>query len=221
MLKLLLKFVIYIGIYFVSFGPGYSYILLELLYSQVYSQTSAPFVLSIYCFFVLCMAVNGITESFVQAVASESEMRYFNIVMLLFSLVYLMVAYLFIQYFSTPGLVIANCLNMIFRIIFNGRYILKQYSQAKKKPSTISIYPHYQVLFSFIIIFLSGLASSNYWCNATYSINDIIIFQFFPQGCIYHVLIGLALFITVSLQIYITEKQFIREIYTIWKTKSQ
>jgi len=122
-LMLMLKLVTFIGLYFISFGPGYSYLLLQLLYSEKYSLTTAPSVLSCYCLLILCLAINGITEAFVQAVASEKEMRYINIVMMVFSLVYMAISYYFLHLFSTSGLVLANCLNMSFRILFNGRYI--------------------------------------------------------------------------------------------------
>jgi oligosaccharide translocation protein RFT1 len=48
-----------IGIYFVAFGPNYSFILLHLLYGSTYSYSAATTVLSWYCLYVLFMGVNG------------------------------------------------------------------------------------------------------------------------------------------------------------------
>ncbi len=97
MLITLLKFMIYIGLVFVCFGPNYSYTLLEILYSSKWSSTSAPHVLSVYCLYVLFMAVNGITEAFVHAVSSKEQMKKYNFWMIGFSAAYLLAAYIMLS----------------------------------------------------------------------------------------------------------------------------
>ena len=59
------------GLMAVAFGPPYTYMLLRLVYGQRWSETEAPRALAVYCLYILLMAVNGILEAFVHAVANS------------------------------------------------------------------------------------------------------------------------------------------------------
>ncbi len=54
-----------------AFGPTYTYMLLRLVYGQRWSETEAPRALAVYCLYILLLAVNGILEAFVHAVANS------------------------------------------------------------------------------------------------------------------------------------------------------
>ncbi len=54
-----------------SFGPACTYMLLRLLYGLRWSETEAPRALATYCVYILLLAVNGILEAFVHAVAES------------------------------------------------------------------------------------------------------------------------------------------------------
>lgn len=54
-----------------AFGPAYTYMLLRLVYGQRWSETEAPRALAAYCLYILLLAVNGILEAFVHAVAES------------------------------------------------------------------------------------------------------------------------------------------------------
>ena len=54
-----------------AFGPAYTYMLLRLVYGQRWSETEAPRALAVYCLYILLLAVNGILEAFVHAVANS------------------------------------------------------------------------------------------------------------------------------------------------------
>lgn len=60
---------------FIAFGPAYSWLLLHLLYGPKWSQSEAPAVLSVYCFLVCAMGLNGIAEAFVNATATAAQLR--------------------------------------------------------------------------------------------------------------------------------------------------
>jgi hypothetical protein len=47
------------GLYFISFGPSFSFLLLHILYGSKFSETSASSVLGVYCIYVFFMAING------------------------------------------------------------------------------------------------------------------------------------------------------------------
>ena len=51
-------------------------ILLQLLYGAAWTATEAPAVLAWYCLFVLFMALNGLTEAYVHALASTRHALY-------------------------------------------------------------------------------------------------------------------------------------------------
>ena len=52
-----------------AFGPAYCYLLLRIVYGQRWSETQAPLALAAYCPYILLLAVNGILEAYVHAVA--------------------------------------------------------------------------------------------------------------------------------------------------------
>ena len=62
---------VHAGLLAVSFGPAYTYMLLRLLYGLRWSETEAPRALATYCVYILLLAVNGILEAFVHAVAES------------------------------------------------------------------------------------------------------------------------------------------------------
>lgn len=62
---------VHAGLLAVSFGPAYTYMLLRLMYGLRWSETEAPRALATYCLYILLLAVNGILEAFVHAVAES------------------------------------------------------------------------------------------------------------------------------------------------------
>jgi len=110
-LRVLTKFMILIGLVFITFGPNYSALLLNTLYGHKFSDTDAATVLSWYCVYVAVIAVNGITEAFVHAVATPEELRRFNYLLIFFSALYLVCATVFVRVIETSGLIFANCVN--------------------------------------------------------------------------------------------------------------
>ena len=65
------------GLLAVAFGPAYTYMLLRVVYGQQWSETEAPRALAVYCLYILLLAVNGILEAFVHAVADSRCACYF------------------------------------------------------------------------------------------------------------------------------------------------
>ena len=59
------------GLLAVALGPAYTYMLLRLVYGPRWSETEAPRALAVYCLYILLLAVNGILEAFVHAVANS------------------------------------------------------------------------------------------------------------------------------------------------------
>ena len=62
------------GLFAVAFGSAYCQLLLRLAYGERWAATGAPAALAAYCPYILLLAVNGILEAFVHAVATPREL---------------------------------------------------------------------------------------------------------------------------------------------------
>ncbi|KAG9459644.1 hypothetical protein H6P81_004152 [Aristolochia fimbriata] len=123
-----LKLVILIGLVVGAFGPSYSYCLIRLLYGRNWSEGEAPNVLRYYCLYVIVLAINGTSEAFLHAAASERQLKWANFFLLVSSTIYVVLNVLLIKSAGAIGLIAANSLNMILRIIYSAIFI-KNYFQ--------------------------------------------------------------------------------------------
>lgn len=115
-----------------AIGPAAAPLLLRLVAGARWSDTGAGDVLGTYCYYIPLLAVNGVSEAFVSATASTSELRKQSIWMGGFSVAFAASAYLFLSVLQmgAKGLVLANCVNMVSRIIFNLNFV-KSYFAAR------------------------------------------------------------------------------------------
>eukprot|EP00898_Chlorokybus_atmophyticus_P004190 jgi/Chlat1/4772/Chrsp308S04743 len=144
-LTLLLKLMLIFGLIFVTFGRGYSYTLLRLLYGSKWSDTDAPYVLAWYCCYVLAMAINGITEAFVHAVASQEQLKRINVWLVAFSITHVITSCLLITWAGAAGLIVANCLNMAWRVVYSLNFT-KRFYEGSNAFSAMSSIPAAPVL---------------------------------------------------------------------------
>lgn len=79
--------------------------------------------LKFYCLYVFFISINGITESLLNSTMSDTQLNKHNFRLIIFSVVYLLFAMLFVNYFHIYGFILANCLNMFLRIVYNVKYI--------------------------------------------------------------------------------------------------
>ncbi|KAL6506669.1 hypothetical protein OROHE_022501 [Orobanche hederae] len=92
-----LKLVLLIGLVVIAFGPSYSYSLIRLLYGRKWSDGEASTALQCYCLYVIALAMNGTSEAFLHAVATEDQLKQSNDSLLVFSLIYLILNVLLIR----------------------------------------------------------------------------------------------------------------------------
>jgi len=186
----LIKFMLLIGLTFVSLGPNYSKLLLDNLYQHTFSNTNAHVVLSWYFLYVAVIAINGITEAFVHAVASKDELKIFNFYLITFSVIYMVAATVFVRVLETSGLILANCINMGLRVAFSAFFIRNFFKTfAESKFSFESIWPKFPVLITFALSFVATSLS-------------------IELGLIRHILVGILSGISILAVIYFTDKQF-------------
>jgi oligosaccharide translocation protein RFT1 len=123
-LENLLKFMSMIGIFVFIYGQSYSKLLLRLYGGDKLSGSDTVVnMLRLYCFYTMFLAVNGLTESFLNATMSDAQLKRHNYRLVLFSIVYLLLIYFLNSFMHIYGLIIANTFNMLFRIVFNIIYI--------------------------------------------------------------------------------------------------
>ncbi|KAG7549891.1 RFT1 [Arabidopsis thaliana x Arabidopsis arenosa] len=194
-----LKLVILIGLIFMAFGPSYSYSLIRLLYGEKWSDGEASLALQFYCLYIIVLAMNGTSEAFLHAVGTENELKRSNDMLLVFSLIYVTLNILLIRSAGAIGLIMANSLNMIFRIIYSGKFI-QRYFQGTSSFSFRKCFPlGWQILIlSSIITLISEktiLDRKNFW-------------ETFPL----HFAIGFICFCLSAIVIYRRERVFIKRI---------
>ncbi|CAL0308328.1 unnamed protein product [Lupinus luteus] len=190
------------GLVFIAFGPSYSYSLIRLLYGEKWSDGEATTALRYYCFFIIVLAMNGTSEAFMHAVATESQLKHSNDSLLVFSLIYIVLNVLLIRSAGAVGLIVANSLNMTLRIIYSAIFI-KKYFQESQEPSSFSFYSCLPS--GWIVLLLSGvitLISENVFLKQD---------NFWPTFMT-HFSVGVACFCVSSYVIYSREKPFIRRI---------
>lgn len=105
-----------------SLGPYIAPRMLTLVAGRKWSATAAGPVLGAYTFYIPLLALNGVTEAFVAAVATNSQLRQQTITMGFYFVGSAGAAYAFLRVMEmgATGLVWANCVNMMGRIIWGA-----------------------------------------------------------------------------------------------------
>lgn len=125
LLQDLLKLYALVSLVSFSIGPIVAPILLRIIAGSRWADTEASDVLAIYCYYIPLLAVNGVTESFVAATASNEDLYYQSLFMGAFFAGFAGSAYFFLKVLrlGAQGLVWSNCVNMALRILFNVRFV--------------------------------------------------------------------------------------------------
>lgn len=144
LLQTILKFYNIINLLAIVVGPTVAPLLLRIVAGARWADTEASSVLSVYCYYIPFLGVNGLTEAFVAAVASNAELGSQSLSMGVFFGAFASAAWLFLHYLKlgASGLVYANCVNMGLRIIFNTRFIHKFFERNHEVSSLPRICNH-------------------------------------------------------------------------------
>ncbi|KAI9718136.1 MAG: Oligosaccharide translocation protein rft1 [Chrysothrix sp. TS-e1954] len=106
-------------------GPLLAPPLLQVIAGNRWIEAGAGDVLAVYCYYIPLLALNGVSEAFVAAVANEEDLRKQSSFMGVYSVIFASAAFILIKVMKlgASGIVWANCLNMSLRIVFNRAYI--------------------------------------------------------------------------------------------------
>lgn len=121
LLQHILKFYIILGLVACAIGPTVAPILLRIVAGPRWADTQASVVLVTYCYYIPLLAINGVTEAFVTAVASNSLLHVQSAMMVAWFAAFGSSSWFFMHVLQLGGrgLVLANCVNMALRICFN------------------------------------------------------------------------------------------------------
>ncbi|KAK6989439.1 Oligosaccharide translocation protein rft1 [Biomphalaria glabrata] len=186
-LGVLLKAVSLIGAIILVFGYSNAYLALHLYGGEILSTGSGPLLLRWYCLYVLFIAVNGTTEAFVFAAMSKEEVDKYNKKMLLFSGLFLFSSWLLTSLIGSVGFILANCLNMVARII-HSLYFISEYFHNTTYHPLYGVVPCLPVVFSLIVSLLVTSISEMLFCTSTSSILYKVIHIVVSGACLLFVL---------------------------------
>ncbi len=142
----LVKFVLLIGCFFITFGSNYTATLLQILAGSKWGNNhQASFTLSIYCSYILCMACNGMTEAFVYGVVDDSiDVGFLSIMHGSVGIVFYVLAPMLVlsqgdvnnvsdeTIGGTVGLIFANEICMILRSLYSIDYAANYFYEKKR-----------------------------------------------------------------------------------------
>ena len=195
----LLRMMSYMGLIIVLFGYSYSHMVLHIYGGHNLSDGLGPDLLRSQCFLILFLAVNGVSECFARAVMSEEEINEFTRTMTLLSVGYVFLTYTMTRMIGPVGMVTANCINMILRILCSFNVIKKTFqSEADDGPGS-GLVPDTDIL----LLLLSA--------GATCFVSEMYLYAWSP---LIHLMIGVVMTIIVTVAIVFKEEyvlQFIVE----------
>ncbi|CAF1105439.1 unnamed protein product [Adineta steineri] len=160
----LLRFVIITSLLVITFGIPYSRFLLNLYGGSNLIEGPGPLLLRLYCIYILFLAINGITEAFAQATMSIKQLEDYKYLIMKFAATYLVLFYILIKSIGIHGIIIANCLNMLARIITNSLHIYRYFhgTQWSKPYQFSSSYLTLLSLTSFICYYSESWFSNSF-----------------------------------------------------------
>ncbi|KAI5776636.1 oligosaccharide translocation protein RFT1 [Geopyxis carbonaria] len=124
-LAIITKLYLLLSVFAVSLGPPFAPLVLSIIAGARWSDSTAGSVLATYCYYIPLLAINGITEAFVQSVASSAQLHKQSAWMFGFSFGFAIAGYGFMHTLGlgAEGLVLANVANMTMRIIWSSIFI--------------------------------------------------------------------------------------------------
>ncbi|KAF3071429.1 Oligosaccharide translocation protein RFT1 [Trichoderma lentiforme] len=142
-LHTILRLYILLSSIIVSIGPFAAPALLSIVVGSRWAGSGAGQVLGTYCFYIPFMGLNGITEVFVASVATEAQVHRQSFWMGIFSAVFAASAFLLMSVFplGAQGLVYANSINMLCRIIWSGAFIVSFFKSHGLEFAPTSLFP--------------------------------------------------------------------------------
>ncbi|KAI0148830.1 Rft-1-domain-containing protein [Xylariaceae sp. FL1272] len=148
-LQSLLKFYVLLSILVLAVGPFAAPLLVQIIAGSRWASSGAGFVLARYCLYIPLLAINGVAEAFVSSVATESEVHRQSLWMGGFSVAFAVAGFVSLKVMDlgAAGLVYANAINMLCRILWSGNFISNYFRRngvsfgwSKLVPDSMALY---------------------------------------------------------------------------------
>ncbi|XP_060621875.2 man(5)GlcNAc(2)-PP-dolichol translocation protein RFT1 isoform X2 [Anolis sagrei] len=201
-LESLLKLVFLVGLTITVFGYAYSQLALDFYGGSMLSVGSGPSLLRCYSFYVLLIAVNGVTECFTFASMSKEEVDRYNFVMLALSLIFLFMSYFLTYWQGSIGFILANCFNMGIRIAHSIHYIYKYFEKSPYRPLKGLLISRLLIVVYIISGVATGVSEVFLCCDKGW------------MSRLIHIAVGTACFIATLATIFFTETKLIQFVRT-------
>ncbi|KAI0474309.1 Rft-1-domain-containing protein [Xylaria cf. heliscus] len=179
-LQALLKFYVLLSVVVVSIGPYAAPLLVQIVAGPRWSGSGAGGVLARYCLYIPLLAVNGVTEAFVSSVATKSEVHRQSLWMGIFSLAFAIAGFVSLRVLDlgAAGLVYANAINMLCRIIWSGAFISQYFRRNGVEFGWGGLIPNGTTLYVFGTATLWGtLSRAGIWVGniSSHVFKDLVI----------------------------------------------
>ncbi|EDR26459.1 oligosaccharide translocation protein rft1, putative [Entamoeba dispar SAW760] len=194
----ILKIIIHLSLLILVFGPPYSKAILDFLYKNN-EFTNNSYLLIISFITISTIAINGISESFFHATATDKQLNTSNNLMFLFSIIYVSLCIILSKLFGPSGLFISNIFSMLLRTFYSYYNIYHLYGNLPWKKCI----PTKLTLLSLFLIFI---------------INIYISFIFSTQSFLCLIL-GICLGFIELLIIWLCDKPFIKSLKMFWNER--
>ena len=196
---------------FSATGVPPSQVLVKVLLGRRWSGSSYQVgeVLSAYCIYLLVMAVNGVAEAFVFAVARKDKLPWINASLVLCTVLFAVIGPALIASHGAVGLVAANAITMSLRacgsIVFTVHYFAKE-----KGYFTLSrCVPRPPVLAAF-----AGAFAVMCWSDRTINVPARGV-----VGLVAHVALGVACLGAIAGLTWRLDRAFLRDMRELWKAR--
>lgn len=188
-----------IGLIVLVFGQSYAKTLLLLYGGEAFVASGLPVqLLRSHCLAIVLLAVNGVTECYAFATMTSAQLNSYNYLMVLFSISFLFLSYLFTYVFGPVGFIVSNCINMFARILHSVHFISSKYKDTGYTP----LDGLYVGKIFLLTLFIAG-------CICKVSENKLV-----NTSIIMHIAIGSVCFICVILSWVYENKELVIKIYS-------
>lgn len=174
-LQALLKFYVLLSIVVVTLGPYGAPLLVQIVAGTRWSASGAGAVLARYCLYIPLLALNGVAEAFVSSVATESEVHRQSLWMGAFSLAFGVAGFVSLRVLDlgAAGLVYANGINMLCRIVWSSTFISRFFKKNGAALSWSDMLPNNSAL---VVLTIAAVWTS--LANAGVGVGDVSPHEF-------------------------------------------